>query len=122
MSFQKKKLHFSYINSSLELVSRKLHRTYSFVIQGITWKISLRIIFLENRSSVRQKFLFFFSELIRVACLQNETAAEKLLNRYEKRFEKSEKKTWKTIRNATEKVLAPLRPLENISPALFNKF
>ena len=28
---------------------------------------------------------------IRAACLQNETAPEKLLNRYEKRFEKCEK-------------------------------
>ena len=28
----------------------------------------------------------------------------------------------KTIRNAFEKLLAPLRPLKNISPALFNKF
>ena len=28
---------------------------------------------------------------VRAACLQNETAPEKLLNRYEKRFEKREK-------------------------------
>ena len=28
---------------------------------------------------------------LRAACLQNETAPEKLLNRYEKRFEKLEK-------------------------------
>ena len=35
---------------------------------------------------------------------------------------KTRKKIRKTIRNATEKCLAPLRPLKNISPALFNKF
>ena len=39
-----------------------------------------------------------------------------------KRFEKREKKIRKTIRNVFEKLLAPLRPLKNISPALFNKF
>ena len=58
---------------------------------------------------------------VRAACLQNETAAEKLLNRYEKRFEKREKGSDKTIRNASEKNLAPLRPLKNILPEFFNK-
>ena len=57
---------------------------------------------------------------LKAACLQNETGPEKLLNRYEKRFEKREKKIRKTIRNVFEKVLAPLRPLKNISPARFN--
>ena len=63
-----------------------------------------------------------FPHKLRAECLQNETALEKLLNRYEKRFEKREEKIRKTIRNATEKLLAPLRPLKNISPALFNNF
>ena len=31
------------------------------------------------------------ANVIRAACLQNETAPEKLLNRYEKRFEKRDK-------------------------------
>ena len=31
------------------------------------------------------------NHILRAACLQNETAPEKLLNRYEKRFEKREK-------------------------------
>ena len=57
---------------------------------------------------------------LRAACLQNETVPEKVLNRYEKRFEKREKGSEK--RCAFEKCLAPLRPLKNISPALFNKF
>ena len=52
-------------------------------------------------------------ETLRAACLQNETAPEKCLNRYEKRFEKREKGSEKTIRNAFEKCLAPLRPLKN---------
>ena len=39
-----------------------------------------------------------------------------------KTVEKREKKIRKTIRNVFEKFLAPLRPLKNISPALFNKF
>ena len=65
---------------------------------------------------------FLGNEFLRAACLQNETAPEKLLNRYEHRSEKREKKIRKTIRNATEKCLAPLRPLKNTSPALFNKF
>ena len=30
------------------------------------------------------------NKFVRAACLQNETAPEKLLNRYEKRFEKRE--------------------------------
>ena len=60
--------------------------------------------------------------IVRAACLQNETAPEKLLNRYEKGFEKREKRSEKTIRNVLEKCLAPLRPLKNISPALLNKF
>ena len=46
----------------------------------------------------------------------------KNLHRYEKRFEKGEKKIRKTIQNVFENFLAPLRPLKNISPALFNKF
>ena len=59
---------------------------------------------------------------LRAACLQNETAPDKFLDRYEKRFEKTRKGIRKTIRNAFEKFLAPLRPLNNISPALFTKF
>ena len=35
---------------------------------------------------------------------------------------KNAKKDPKTIRNAIENILAPLRPLKNISPALFSKF
>ena len=35
--------------------------------------------------------LFLVLHNLRAACLQNETAPEKLLNRYEKRFEKREK-------------------------------
>ena len=34
---------------------------------------------------------------------------------------KTQKRIRKTIRNAFEKYLAPLRPPKNISPALFNK-
>ena len=48
-----------------------------------------------------------WGQLLRAACLQNETAPEKLLNRYEKWFEKREKKIRKTIRNATEKTFSP---------------
>ena len=62
----------------------------------------------------------FESEKVRAARVQNEIAPEKLLNRYEKRFEKREKRPPKKIRNAFEKCLAPLRPPKNISPALFN--
>ena len=58
---------------------------------------------------------------IKAACLQNETAPEKLLNRYEKRFEKREKDP-KNGPKRVWKILAPLRPLINISQALFNKF
>ena len=57
---------------------------------------------------------------LRAACLQNETAPEKILNRYEKRFEKREERSEKRSETCLNK-LAPLRPLENISPALFNK-
>ena len=35
------------------------------------------------------------AQMIRAACLQNETAPEKLLNRYEKRFENREKRSEK---------------------------
>ena len=49
-----------------------------------------------------------------VAHLQNEIVPENILIRYEKGFEKRE-----TIRNVTTKFKAPLRPLENSSPALF---
>ena len=45
-----------------------------------------------GKSTKRGPTQFFFSgEFVRAACLQNETAPEKLLNRYEKRFEKPEK-------------------------------
>ena len=37
-------------------------------------------------------------------------------------FKSIRKTVWKARKNAFEKVLAPLRPLKNISPALFNKF
>ena len=60
--------------------------------------------------------------MLGAARLQNETALEKILIWHEKQFEKREKKIRKTIRNATKLFLAPLRPLKNISPALFNKF
>ena len=73
-----------------------------------------------KRSRKRVKSDHFLT-IVRAACLQNETAPEKLLNRYEKRFEKTRKRIRKTIRNAFEKLLAPLRPLKNISPALFNQ-
>ena len=59
--------------------------------------------------------------MVRAACLQNETAPEKLLNRYEKRFEKREKRSEKRSETCLKK-LAPFRPLKNISPALFSKF
>ena len=62
------------------------------------------------------------TSVVRAACLQNETAPEKLLNRHEERFEKREKGSEKTIRNAFEKCLAPLKPLKNISPALSTNF
>ena len=41
----------------------------------------------QPRGSFPEKCRRYF----RAACLQNETAPEKLLNRYEKRFEKREK-------------------------------
>ena len=44
----------------------------------------------------------------------------KTLKSIRKTVWKTRKRIWKTIRNATEEVLAPLRPLKNISPALFS--
>ena len=41
-----------------ELISPKLHITYSFVIQRITWKNCLEIIFLENLTSVTWNNVF----------------------------------------------------------------
>ena len=58
---------------------------------------------------------------IKAARLQNETAPEKLLNRYEKRFEKREKKIRKTIRNAFEIFLAPLRRLKKYFTGTFQQ-
>ena len=52
------------------------------------------------------------AEMFRAACLQNETDPEKLLNRYEKPAWTTRKRIRKAIRNATEKFLAPLRPLK----------
>ena len=46
----------------------------------------------------------------------------KILKPIQKTVWKTRKRIRKTIRNAFEKLLAPLRPLQNISPALFNKF
>ena len=48
-------------HSFLELISRKLHYMYLFVIQRITWKECLEIIFLTSLISVTQKSV---SELI----------------------------------------------------------
>ena len=59
------------------------------------------------------------AEKLRAACLQIETAPEKLLKRYEKRFEKREKRIRKTIRNVFENVLAPLRPLKKYFTGTF---
>ena len=60
--------------------------------------------------------------LVRVAHLQNEIAPNKKWIRYEEGFEKHEKKMRKKIRKfirkVSEKFLAPLRSLTNISPAL----
>ena len=41
-----------------ELISRILHITYSFVIQRITWKSVLGIVFLENLISVTRNNVF----------------------------------------------------------------
>ena len=60
-------------------------------------------------------------DILRAACLQNEIVPEKLLNQYEKRFEKRDKGSEKRSETRLKKCLAPLRPLKNISPALFNK-
>ena len=62
------------------------------------------------------------SHYIRAARVQNEIAPEKLLNRYEKPFEKREKGSEKRSETHLKKYLALLRPFKNISPALFNKF
>ena len=59
---------------------------------------------------------------VRVARLQNEIVPEIFLIRYEKGFENAKKRIRKTIRNVSEKFLAPLRPLQNISPALSKMF
>ena len=45
--------------------------------------------------SLRKFWRFQAGDSVRAACLQNETAPEKLLNRYEKRFEKREKRSEK---------------------------
>ena len=39
--------------------------------------------------------VYFDTKNVRAACLQNETAPEKVLNQYEKRFEKREKRSEK---------------------------
>ena len=46
---------------------------------------------LRRRNSLSRSIFSTAGSFVRVACLQNETAPEKLLNRYEKRFEKREK-------------------------------
>ena len=63
----------------------------------------------------------FLQKDVRAARVQNEFAPENFLNRYEKRFEKREKGSEKTIRNAIEKFLAPLRPTKNFSPPIFHQ-
>ena len=93
----------------LSVLKRCVPKTYAFA-----FGLRLRVCALKSGS--RKRGVGF-----RAACLQNETALEKLLNRDEKRFEKREKKIRKAIRNVFEKCLAPLRPLKNISPALFNR-
>ena len=60
-------------------------------------------------------------ESVKAACLQNETASEKILNRYEKRFEKREKGSEKRSETRLKIFLAPLRPTKNFSPALFHQ-
>ena len=57
---------------------------------------------------------------VRAARVQNETAPEKFLNRYEKRFEKREKGSEK--RSETRlKNFSPLRPTKNFSPPIFHQ-
>ena len=48
-----------------------------------------------SSDAVRMRFGCGSDAVLRAACLQNETAPEKLLNRYEKRFEKREKRSEK---------------------------
>ena len=60
--------------------------------------------------------------IVWAACLRNETGPEKTFKSIRNTVWKTRKKIRKTMRNAFEKLLAPLRPLKNISPALFNKF
>ena len=59
--------------------------------------------------------------IFRAACLQNEIAPKNFEIDTKNGLKKREQKTRKTIRIANKKLLAPLRPLKNISPALFNK-
>ena len=48
--------------------------------------------YLTLQNWFRINYVILSTAIVRAACLQNETAPEKLLNRYEKRFEKREKK------------------------------
>ena len=59
---------------------------------------------------------------IRAACMSaKRNCPRKTFKSIRKTVWKTRKRIRKTIPNATEKVLAPLRPPKNISPALFNK-
>ena len=80
----------------------------------VPWKNQRKICHKKSHHIFRKREF-----LGRHAC-RTKLPPEKLFNRYDKRFEKREKRSEKTIRNATEKLLAPLRLLKNISPALLN--
>ena len=66
-------------------------RIFFFVRKGVATQVTWTFVVRKVAEFFWEASFFF----IRAACLQNETAPEKLLNRYEKRFEKREKRSEK---------------------------
>ena len=70
----------------------------------------------------RSQQLDYLHDFFRAARVQNETAPEKFLNRYEKRFEKREKGSEKRSETRLKKILALSGLLKNVHRPFFTKF
>ena len=97
---ERKQILSEYRLSTGSIVS-KYGLDWSAVRSGLVPSTVFGILFDESASESHTQNSTRTAPYVRAACLQNETAPEKLLNRYGKRFEKREK-IRKTIRNVFE--------------------
>ena len=127
------------LRGNIELAVRAVITLHHHYVEGYSWDIRDPDVGISptlamgcpDNNFMQGTFLCCFThgmagmsrDLGRAACLQNETAPEKLLNRCEKRLEKREKRSEKRSETRPKKTFSPSQASpKNFSPALCNEF